>query len=107
MKQIINKCMSNEIKSSDVNLLDLLSSYDNIMVVICELAHKEIVQKTQYVVDCWKDIITPLKVFFTTIESFDEFYSTVTPKTAKVITIIQSDPSIHAGKECLSHLKIR
>ena len=46
-----------------------------------ELAHKELVQKPQYVADCWKEIILMLTGSFPTVESLLDFYSQLTPTT--------------------------
>jgi len=57
-----------EVENGD-ELLNVLSSYqcyskptkDNINVIICQLAHKELVQRPKYVTNCWATIFKAVK----------------------------------------------
>lgn len=69
-KTFIIKSISGEIDyegDDGTDLLEMLSNYDcrrkvnseNVVAVIEEIAHKELIQKPQYIADCWKCIISP------------------------------------------------
>ena len=72
----IKKCLSGDLDIQNEDefkeLLDVLKIYDcrarvkpeNIEVIIQEIAHKELIQKPQYVTDCWKEVLQALTVFF-------------------------------------------
>ena len=42
---------------------------ENIEVIIQEIAHKELIQKLQYVTDCWKEVLQALTDYFPTPDS--------------------------------------
>ena len=94
-------------------LLDVLKNYDcrarvtqeNIEVVIQEIAHKEIIQKPQYVTNCWKDILQPLKGTFPTPNSLADMYEQIKPSASKITKCIQSFPQSDAERECLGYLR--
>ena len=68
-KRVIDQCLAGDMQWDDKDemdqLLEVLSNYDcrskvnseNIVHIIEEIAHKELLQKLQYIADCWKDIV--------------------------------------------------
>lgn len=70
-----------------------------------EVAHKEIVQKPQYVSDCWQPILAHLKIYFPDVSSLDQFYSCIIPTNLKVIALLKASPATAAETETVAHLK--
>ena len=116
-RRIIEKCLSGDLNFESENefeeLLDVLKIYDcrsrvtqeNIRKVIQEIAHKEIIQKPQYVTDCWKNIVQPLTQIFPTPNSLTDMYEQVKPSVSKITKCIQSFPQSDAERECLGYLR--
>ena len=116
-RRIVGQCLSAELNfesEEEYNeLLEILGNFDcrtritkeNAPAVIEEIAHKEIIQKTQYVTDSWKNILLALRESFPTLESLTERYVEVTPSVNKITSCIQSDPQSDAERECLKFLK--
>lgn len=115
-RRIVGQCLSAELNfesEEEYNeLLEILGNFDcrtriteeNAPTVIEEIAHKEIIQKTQYVTDSWKNILLVLRESFPTLESLTERYEEVTPSVNKITSCIQSDPQSDAERECLKFL---
>ena len=70
-----------------------------------EIAHKEIVQKPQYVSDCWQPILAHLKICFPDVKSLHQLYSSITPSNVKVIGLLEASLATAAETETLAHLK--
>ena len=116
-RRIIEKCLSGDLNFENEDafeeLLDVLKMYDcrsritadNIRKVIQEIAHKEIIQKPQYVTDCWKYILQPLTETFPTPNSLTDMYEWVKPSVSKITKCIQSFPQSDAERECLGFLR--
>jgi hypothetical protein len=110
---VIDRCMSDEIDISGEELLDLLSAFDckksiskeNLLATLNEIAHKELIQKPQYVAECWKIIIPDLIACFPTQVALDEFYARLHPTNAKVVASISVEATSEAERESLKHLK--
>ena len=94
-------------------MLDFLSAFDckrkvtnsNIIEIMGEIAHKEIVQKPQYVSDCWQPILAHLKICFPDVKSLHQLYSSITPSNVKVIGLLEASLATAAETETLAHLK--
>ena len=105
--------MSDSIQGDNAELLDFLSVFDckrrvtqdNLVEIIRELAHKEIIQKLQYVADCWGPIVSHLKLYFPDMCSLHELYSSILPTNVKVISLLKATPLTAAEGETLVHLK--
>lgn len=110
---VIEGCLTNSIQCDSEEVLDFLSAFDckrrvtseNVAEIIREVAHKEIVQKPQYVADCWQPIVSRLKVYFPDVRSLDELYSSIVPTNVKVIVLLKASPVTAAEGETLAHLK--
>ena len=111
--KLIEGCLANAIACDSVEMLDFLSTFDckrkvvpsNIAATIREVAHKEIVQKPQYVSDCWQPILSRLKIYFPDVSSLDQLYSSIIPTNVKVIALLKASPATVAKSETISHLK--
>ena len=104
--------MSDSIQGDNAELLDLSVfdckrrvTQDNLVEIIRELAHKEIIQKLQYVADCWGPIVSHLKLYFPYMCSLHELYSSILPTNVKVISLLKATPLTAAEGETLVHLK--
>ena len=105
--------MSDSIQGDNAELLNFLSVFDckrrvtqdNLVEIIRELAHKEIIQKLQYVADCWGPIVSHLKLYFPDMCSLHELYSSILPTNVKVIFLLKATPLTAAEGETLVHLK--
>ena len=110
---VIEGCLSDSIQGDNAELLDFLSAFDckrrvtqdNLVEIIRELAHKEIIQKPQYVADCWGPIVSHLKLYFPDMFSLHELYSSILPTNVKVISLLKATPLTAAEGETLAHLK--
>ena len=76
--------------------------------VILELAHKEMVQIAQYVIDSWqkpvKDRLTGYDCFALK-ESFEKFYESCKPTVKKVLSMIKANPQNNSQRAALSYLQ--
>ena len=94
-KCLIDKCLAGDMKWDDEDemsqLLEVFSNYDcrimvnseNIIQVIEEIAHKELLQKPQYIADCWKDIVSTLLPSFPDFAAISKRYELLIPSTSK------------------------
>ena len=99
----------------DEDLLELLDRFgsrslptkENIKSLILEVAHKEIIQKPQYVADCWHDIfrgsLTEGKL--STLEGVCSVYQSLEPTTKKVLDMLCALPDTNAERLALDYLK--
>ena len=97
-------------------MVDFLSSFkcfrihskENIVEIIHELAHQELIQKPRYIANCWAPILSKLQQQhqdFRSIESVQEFYKSKSPTAKKVIRLFRADPLSDADHQSLDHLK--
>ena len=110
---LINKALAHEASLDEEEFMDFLTNFDckrrvtelNLREIIHELAHKELIQKPQYVINCWKPILSQLKCYFPNPEALFSHYKVVIPTTSKVIGLLQTDPSMPAEMETFSNFK--
>lgn len=116
-REIIDKCCKGELSPNDADVLELLSAYkcyrlptaENILSILSELAHQELIQKPKYVVHCWSPHMKTCNLtYFTpfqTLEGLKQMYDEKRPTTRKVIKLLKCEPSNDAEKQCLDYLK--
>lgn len=110
---LIEGCLSDSIQCDSAEMLEFLSAFDckrkptheNIIEIIREVSHKELIQKPQYVADCWGPIVSHLKIYFSDVCSLDDLYSSLLPTNVKVINILKATTATAAEGETLAHLK--
>ena len=112
---VLQKCKTGDFDPCDEDLLDLLSSYkcyrcptkENILQIICQLAHQELIQKPKYISNCWKPIVVSLKgqSEFASLEAMKQLYDAKKPTTKKVVKLLNALPSNDAQRNCLDNLK--
>lgn len=96
-------------------LIDVLDSFgcrkvpnkENVRELILEVAHKEMVQKPQYVADCWRLPLRSLKgkKEFSTTEDLCNLYQRIKPTNRKVISMLKADPNNNSERAALDFLK--
>ena len=70
-RQVLDKALGNDFDPSDEDLLEFLSTFKwykspnktNIFTIVHELAHQELAQKPQYIVDCLAPILNGMRVY--------------------------------------------
>ena len=76
----------------------ILSAFDckrritenNLIDIITEVPHKEMIQKPQYIADCWGLIAPDLKKYFPEVCSINKLYESIVPSNAKVISMLEA-----------------
>ena len=114
-RDVLDACLSDAFDPNDKDTLDFLSSYkcfrvprkDNIQKITMELAHQELIQKPQYVLNSWAPIVNSLRsdYHFETLEGLKGLYDTKRPTAKKVIKLFRAEPSSDAEHQSLEHLK--
>ncbi|XP_038147514.1 uncharacterized protein LOC119787622 [Cyprinodon tularosa] len=94
------------------DLLEVLDSYDcrkqitaeNLPTIIDEIAHKELVQKPMFVIDCWREVIYPhLSI---TPEELIKLFSDLQPTPRKVCQLLKFEEDLSPmQKEVGNYLK--
>ena len=95
------------------DVLEMLTSYDcrrrvnseNVAHVFEEIAHKELIQEPQYIIDCWKGIVDHILPSFPNLESLAEKYETLVPSISRILSCIEANPGNDAERESLKFLK--
>ena len=113
-RALIERCINGEIEVSDEKLLDFFSDFDckallektKLKRILEELAHKELIQKPQYVAQCWKHVLCQLTPYFPSLESINDLYECLVPTNDKVIDALRVEFTNDAERECFKHLKI-
>lgn len=100
---MFDKCRAGDMKWDDNDemsqRLEVMSNYDcrssvnseNAVQVIEEIAHKELLQKPQYIADCWKDIVCTLRLSFPDLTALCNMYR-------KINSIHKQNPALSGGK---------
>ena len=94
-------------------LLERLSSYDcrsddnsgNIIHIIEEIAHKELLQKPQYIADRWKDIICTFLPIFPHFTALSKRYGLLIPSTNKILSCLEANLRSDGERDSLKFLK--
>ena len=100
-------------KDDDEDLIDLLDRFgcrkiptkQNIHGLIMEIAHKGIIQKAQYVADCWEDIFKQELRMLASVDKLATLYDSLKPTTKKVLTMLNAVPDTNAERSALEYLK--
>ena len=78
---------------------------ENARDLILEVAHKEIVQKPQYVADAWREALMMLKSNGEGLCDLCDLYQTVEPTNRKVLSMIRADPQNNSERAAVDFLK--
>ena len=112
-REVIEKCLKGEIEENDDALLKLLNELeckkvvkkDSIVKIVTKTAHKEIIQRPQYVVESWSFSMKQLKFFFNSVEALDKIYDELIPSNSKAIARIEAEVTCESDRKALKHLK--
>ena len=97
----------------DEDLIDLLDRFGcrkvptkhNIHGLIMEIAHKEIIQRAQYVADCWEGIFKSELRMLASVDKLANLYDSLKPTTKKVLTMLNAVPDTNAQRSALEYRK--
>ena len=76
--------------------------------VILELAHKEMVQIAQFIIDSWRKPLKDMPAsygIFSSFECFEELYDNATPTVKRVLDLLRANPTSNSERYVLSFLK--
>lgn len=112
-RALIDRCINGTVKEDDDELLEFLSNFDckvlpkvsNLSKLLQELAHKELIQKPQYVAECWREVIKQLQPHVPTLEHVNELCQRLVPTNVKVLDALRVELTNEAERECFKHLK--
>jgi len=84
-----------------------LPTKENIKSLIREAAHKEIIQRAQYVAACWEGIFRGLlaESKLSTMEGVCSVYRSLKPSTKKVFGMLCAFPGTNAERSAVEYLK--
>lgn len=114
-RETLEKCLKESFDDDNDDVFDFLSNYkcyrtptkENILQIVSELAHQEIIQKPRYVTNCWAPILKPLIAFpdFQSLVTLENLYDIKRPTAKKIVKLIKSEPVTDQERQCLDHLK--
>ena len=110
-----SECLEESFDDDSDDVLDFLSNYkcyriptkENILQIVSELAHQEIIQKTWYVTNCWAPILKPLIAFpdFQSLVTLENLYDIKRPTAKQIVKLITSGLVTDQEWQCLDHFK--
>ena len=105
--KVIQTCLNGKLEADDESLIEILSTFDCTKTVtesrMTEMAHQELIQRPQYVTDCWRPILTALTGSFPTILIC--FFNQLIPTTSKVVSTIDCQLTNDGEMDALKFLK--
>lgn len=114
-RETLQRCLEETIEDDNDDVLDFLSNYkcyrnptrQNILQIVSELAHQEIIQKPRYVMNCWAPILKPMTFLpdFQSVVTLENLYEVKRPTAKKILKLIKSEPVTDQERQCLDHLK--
>jgi hypothetical protein len=108
---VISECLSGNLECDSEEILDVLSAYDvrqvpnvnNVRQVFTKLAHKEIVQRPNYITERWSVILQPARGRL--LKDLDSLYEKLEPTTKKVVKLLKREPANDAERLVFGYLK--
>ena len=116
-EQVISEALKGNLgEDGDMSeLLDLLDRFDcrklptksNIKQIILELAHKELIQRPQYVADTWREVIQVYMAGkeISTIVGLCDVYKRIEPTNKKVLNLLKVVPQTNSERTSADYLK--
>lgn len=111
-KDVLTEALDNFSSVDMDDLLDVLNIYEcrtrvtasSLPGIIYEIAHKELIQKPMFVIDCWREI-TQAQIFVS-CEELEQLYTDLKPTPKKVAGLLKFPPGMSAKQgEVANHLK--
>jgi len=78
---------------------------ENVVQFIEEIAHKELLQKPQYIADCWKGIVFTLLPNFPDFATLSKRYELLIPSMSKILSCLEANPESDWKRDSLKFLK--
>lgn len=113
-REILKQALE-DFSSADLgDLVETLGNYEcrrkiseeNLPTILTEIAHKELVQKPMFVIDCWRDIVRPRISFKMDYEQLATLYDDLKATTKKVLRLLRFPADMTAKqKEVEQHLR--
>ena len=101
-KETLEKCLEESFDDDNDDVFDFLSNYkcyrtptkENILQIVSELPHQEIIQKPRYVTNCWAPNLKPLIAFpdFQSLVTLQNIYDIKRPTAKEIVKLIKSEP---------------
>lgn len=113
-RDLIQRAVDGQVDLSESDeFMEFLADFDckkvvnttNLNQILTELAHKEIIQKPQYVVDCWKNVIPFFLEYFPRLDNIDSLYERLVPTVSRVIASFRAEERNEAERDTMKHLK--
>ena len=76
--------------------------------LILELAHKEMIQISQFIIDSWRKSFKAMPASygaFRSLEGFEQLYESATPTVKRVLDLLRADPTSNSERSVFSFLK--
>ncbi|KAK6196359.1 hypothetical protein SNE40_001597 [Patella caerulea] len=104
-RDILKKALADFDSVQPEELIDVLDQYscrkitnkENLITIISELAHKEIIQTPMFVIDCWRSVLTPMA--FHKHEELLASYKRLLPDTKKLLNVLRFPEDIRNTEE--------
>ena len=76
-------------------------------MIVCQLAHQELLQKPRYISNCWSPIWHVLKELpeLSSIEKLKQMYAMKKPSPKKVVKLLKGSPSTDSERQTFEYLK--
>ncbi len=111
-RDVLNQAL-NDFSSVDMDeLLDIMNTYEcrrrvtasSLPGIIDEIAHKELIQKPMFVIDCWREVTKGL--ISLSCEEIQQLYKELKPTPKKVTGLLKFPPEMSENQtEVANHLK--
>ncbi len=111
-RDVLNQAL-NDFSSVDMDeLLDIMNTYEcrrrvtasSLPGIIDEIAHKELIQKPMFVIDCWREVTKGL--ISLSCEEIQQLYKDLKPTPKKVTGLLKFPPEMSENQtEVANHLK--
>ena len=112
-KEILSQCLTNFASVDIDDLMDVLEQhgskripkFDNVVALIAEIAHKELIQEPRFIVDCWSSVFAQNKSTTMTLQELQLLYTEMKPNAKKVVKMLQFSDSLTVSEnEVKNHL---
>ena len=85
-----------------------LPTKENVRYLLLEIAHKEIIQRAQYVADSWRNVLQVVihrREEVSTVEGLCTLYNLVEPTNRKVLQLLNAAPNSNSERAAVDFLK--
>ena len=109
-RKVIEKCLNGKLED-DENVIEMLTTFhctrtateSRILKTVTEMAHQELIQRPQYLTECWRPTFAALTGSFPTV--LISFFNQLIPTTSKVVSTIDCQSTNDGERDALKILK--